>query len=239
MLDGSTQVRDLLTIPEGQIVRQTLQDVADSRGVAVQEALAALEQVTLPASAEGNPEGYLYPNSYEFGPDVTLVEIFQTMIDEGNQYRSSIGIPVEAERELIIKASIAEAEGREQDFGNVVSVINNRLAGEVPQVFTLGMDSTCRYLTIRDGVPMGQCFADEGNLYNTRDNPGLPPTPINSPGSAALEAAANPPDTDYGYFVTVDLNSRETLFAETKDEFDALARQFQDWCAANGEPEGC
>lgn len=239
MLDGSAQVRDLLTIPEGQIVAQSVEDVATYRGVTVQEAQAALDQVALPASAEGNPEGYLYPNSYEFGPDVTLVEVFQRMVDEGNRARTSLGIPVESERELIIKASIAEAEGREQDFGNVVSVINNRLAGEVTRVSTLGMDSTCRYLTIRDGLPMGQCFADESNPYNTRDNPGLPPTPINSPGSAALQAAVSPPDTDYGYFVTIDLNSRETLFAETIDEFEVLRRQFQDWCDANGRPEGC
>ena len=239
MLDGSAQVRDLLTIPEGQIVAQSVEDVATYRGVTVQEAQAALDQVTLPASAQGNPEGYLYPNSYEFGPDVTLVEIFQTMVDEGNGARALLGIPVESERELIIKASIAEAEGREQDFGNVVSVINNRLAGEVTRVSTLGMDSTCRYLTIRDGLPLGQCLNDESNPYNTRDNQGLPPTPINSPGMLALQAAVTPPDTNFGYFVTVDLNTRETIFVETIDEFEVLARQFQDWCEANGEPEGC
>jgi UPF0755 protein len=239
MLDGSAQVRDLLTIPEGQIVAQTVQDVAEYRGVTVQEAQAALGQVTLPASAQGDPEGYLYPNSYEFGPDVTLVEIFQEMVDEGTDARASLGIPVESERDIVIKASIAEAEGREEDFGNVVSVIDNRLAGEVSRVSTLGMDSTCRYLTIRDGLPMGECFADESNPYNTRDNPGLPPTPINSPGTAALQAAVSPPDTNFGYFVTVDLNTRETLFAETVDEFEVLRRQFQDWCEANGEPEGC
>ena len=239
MLDGTSQLRDLLTVPEGQIAARTVEAVADYRGVPVQEAQAALQEVTLPASAEGDPEGYLFPDSYEFGPEADPVEIFQAMVDRGTEERASLGIPAEREREFVIKASIAEAEGREQDFGNVVSVIDNRLAGEVPRVATLGMDSTCRYLRLRDGLPLAECLDDPSNPWNTRENAGLPPGPINSPGTAALQAAVGPPDTDFGYFVTVDLNTRETLFTASYDEFLTYRDQFQDWCDANGRPEGC
>gem|GEM_PF-301765 len=240
MLDGSSQVRDLLTVPEGQIAATTVAAVAEYRGVPTEEALAALQQVVLPPSAQGDPEGYLFPDSYEFGPDVTLVEIFQAMVDRGTEERARLAIPADVERDVVIKASIAEAEGRTEDFGNVVSVIDNRLAGEVPRTNgTLGMDSTCRYLRLRDGLPLGDCLGDAANPWNTRENPGLPPGPINSPGAEALAAAVNPPDTDFGYFVTVDLETRETLFTASYEEFLGLREQFQDWCDANGRPEGC
>ena len=49
--------------------------------------------------------------------------------------------------------------------------------------------------------------------------PGLPPAPIDSPGEAAIEAAINPADGDWLYFVTVNLETGETKFAETYDEF--------------------
>ncbi|MGF1663627.1 MAG: endolytic transglycosylase MltG, partial [Kineosporiaceae bacterium] len=240
MLDGDSQVRDLLTVPEGQIAARTVEAVAEYRGVPVQEAQAALQQVTLPASADGDPEGFLFPDSYEFPADDTLVQIFQAMVDRGGEERAALGIPADREREIVIEASIAEAEGRQQDFGNIASVIDNRLAGEVPRTNgTLGMDSTCRYLRLRDGLPLAECLDDPANPWNTRANPGLPPGPINSPGTAALQAATSPPDTDFGYFVTIDLNTRETLFTASYDEFLDYRDQFQDWCDANNRPEGC
>jgi UPF0755 protein len=240
MLDGSTQVRDLLTIPEGQRLDQVVTAVAEYRGVPEQEVLAALGQVTLPESAGGEAEGYLYPSSYEFDPDATLVEILQTMVDEGVEVRRNLGIPVEDERRVIIEASIVQGEGRAEDFPNVASVIENRINGDVPRTNgLLQMDSTCRYAIRDDSRTLADCHADPDEPYNTRLNPGLPPGPINSPGEAALNASLNPADTDFGYFVTVDLNSRETLFTASYDEFLVYREQFQDWCDANGRPEGC
>jgi UPF0755 protein len=241
LLDPASQVRDLLTIPEGLVVSEILAAVAEHRDVPVQEVQAALTQITLPASAQGDPEGYLHPDSYEFGPDAALVEILQEMVQAGVTTRAGLGVPTDPtlEREFVIKASIVQAEGREEDFPNVASVIENRLAGEIPDVNTLGMDSTCKYAYRDRAEPWTDCLDEPDEPYNTRINPGLPPGPINSPGRSALSAVLNPPDTDYGWFVTVDTFTGETVFTASKEEFFVLEQRFDEFCEANGNPEGC
>ena len=66
--------------------------------------------------------------------------------------------------------------------------------------------------------------------YNTYRFPGLPPGPINSPGQDALEAALNPAEGEWKYFVTVDLETGETRYAETLEEHNRNVAEAQ----ANG-----
>ena len=77
-------------------------------------------------------------------------------------------------------------------------MIYNRLA----QGMTLGIDATVRYI---DPTPDGLTTADLAidSPYNTRLNPGLPPTPIASPCTASLRAALEPADVPYLYYVPV------------------------------------
>ncbi|HEY2940692.1 MAG TPA: endolytic transglycosylase MltG, partial [Gaiellaceae bacterium] len=77
-------------------------------------------------------------------------------------------------------------------------VIYNRLHRRMP----LGIDATLRYgLDIPPTESIRQSQLESTNAYNTRKRPGLPPTPIASPGLASIQAAAHPARVDYLYFV--------------------------------------
>ena len=69
--------------------------------------------------------------------------------------------------------------------------------------------------------------------YNTYRYKGLPPGPISAPGKAALQAAAQPENGKWLYFVTVNFDTGETKFANTEAEFRVIKKEFQDWCEAN------
>jgi UPF0755 protein len=62
---------------------------------------------------------------------------------------------------------------------------------------------------------------------------GLPPTPIDSPGAQALEAALNPASGDWLFFITVDLNTQETKFTRSYLEFLNWKDDFLAFCDSN------
>ena len=77
--------------------------------------------------------------------------------------------------------------------------------------------------------------------YNTRTNAGLPPGPINSPGLAAIEAAAHPAKSDYLFYVNKPNTCNELAFAKTEAEFEADVAKYNEAREANGgnEPSTC
>ena len=78
------------------------------------------------------------------------------------------------------------------------AVIYNRLHLGMP----LQIDATTRYgLHIPPTEPLTNEELNSDNPYNTRHKPGMPPTPIDNPGIAAIEAAAHPANVDYLYYV--------------------------------------
>jgi peptidoglycan lytic transglycosylase G len=100
--------------------------------------------------------------------------------------------------EVVIIASMIEREAAlDRERPIIAGVIYNRLKLGM----TLGIDATLLY---DDPTPDGQLsFSDleYDSPYNTRINAGLPPTPIASPGRASLEAALQPADTPYLFYV--------------------------------------
>ena len=110
------------------------------------------------------------------------------------------------------------------------AVVYNRLDDGMPLQF----DSTVSYAL---GITELQLSAEQletESEYNTYQNTGLPPTPINSPGEAALEAALDPAKAKWLYFVTVNPDTRETKFARDYDRFLKLKSQLQEYLAENG-----
>ena len=77
--------------------------------------------------------------------------------------------------------------------------------------------------------------ADKDNPYNTYAHTGLPVGPINSPGGPAIDAAANPDDVPYYYWVTVNLDTGETKFSETLEEHNAYTKEYLKWCSEQDE----
>jgi UPF0755 protein len=132
--------------------------------------------------------------------------------------------------EVLIVASLVQAEVLPEDMRKAAAVVYNRLDDDMPLQF----DSTVSYAL---GITELQLSADQletESEYNTYQNTGLPPTPINSPGEAALEAALDPAKGKWLYFVTVNPDTRETKFARDYDRFLKLKSQLQEYLAENG-----
>jgi UPF0755 protein len=102
-------------------------------------------------------------------------------------------------------------------------VIYNRLARHMP----LQIDATTRYATGNYTQPLTQAQLNSPSPYNTRIHPGLPPTPIDSPGLAAIQAAAHPAHTDYLYFVVKPCANGALAFASSYKQFLAEQQAYQ------------
>jgi UPF0755 protein len=201
-----------ITIPEGYRLTQIAERAKRDLGIPQARFMAAAESgdhALPPYLPKGTStvEGFLFPKTYEFVEgQVTAAALIRRMLDQfateveplpwGNA--DELGVtPYEA----VVIASMIEREARvPSDRPKIAAVIYNRLA----EGMTLGIDATLLY---DDPTPDGQLTGsdfDYDSPYNTRLNPGLPPTPIASPGLPSLRAALSPADVPYLYYVLCD-----------------------------------
>lgn len=153
-------------------------------------------------------EGTLAPDSYEVRPGTEVAEVVERMqsaqariLAEAWAERAD-GLPLETPEEALILASIIEKEtGVADERRQVASVFVNRLR----QGMRLQTDPTVIYgVTEGKGVlgrGLRRSELDRPTPWNTYTIDGLPPTPIANPGRASIEAALNPAETEYTYFV--------------------------------------
>ena len=226
---GPPIVETRVTIPEGFTLEQIAARVGTLPGLSASKflALATSGQVRSKYEPAGvnSLEGLLYPATYDVKNGEDETSVLQRMVSAFDQTADSLGLTAAAARlgvtpyQVITVASIVEREAKlDEDRGPIASVIYNRLAkGDALQI-----DSTVMY---------GQHITDPHQIntktaspYNTYLNKGLPPTPIASPGTPSLQAAANPPKTTYLYYVLIDPNGKQG-FATTDKEFAALKAQ--------------
>ena len=221
LLDPSARVQSRVTLPEGLRLDETLKTLAKGTDISIKDFEAALEDgesLGLPAYAKGNPEGFLYPATYEVPPNADASSVLEQLFTAYAAAAEKAGVertPRDPE-EIVIVASLVEAEARlDEDFGKVARVVYNRLEAGMPLQF----DSTVNYALKADKEIVTYEDLGEDSPYNTYKNTGLPPAPINSPGEKAMDAAVNPPDGDWLYFVTVDPEKGITKFTSDYQEF--------------------
>ncbi len=140
--------------------------------------------------------------------------------------------------QVMTVASLVQAEGRGDDMAKIARVIYNRLQNhDEGTVGKLQIDATVLYALGRDGN--SPLTTDEiestDSPYNTYMYAGLPPGPIGAPGDEAIQAALHPADGDWYYYVTVNLATGETKFAETYDEFLQYKAEYQEYCATQSD----
>lgn len=163
-------------------------------------------------------EGYLFPDTYQFGLENTTDEVIKKFTD--NFANRTEGLDVTKER--LILASIVEREaGHDEDRAAIAGVYQNRL--------DLGMklesDPTVQYaLGSWNQISPSDLSID--SPYNTYIYEGLPPTPISNPGLASIEAALNPEEHDYYYFFN--LRDGTTIFSKTLEEHEANIGKYRD-----------
>jgi UPF0755 protein len=203
---------------------------------ALEAALADTAALGLPAYAEGEPEGFLFPATYEVQPSTTEAQAMAAMTAKFSEVAAAVQLEQRAAalgyspREVVTIASIVQAEARlPEDFGKIARVVYNRLEAGMP----LQMDSTVAFANDVVTVFTTDEQRAVDSPYNTYLVTGLPPGPINSPGEEALEAALSPTEGPWTYFATVNLDTGETKYATTFDEHQANVAELQRWIADN------
>ena len=223
-----------ITTPPGFTAAQIATRVAATRGMGVtrQQYLAALNEggYTAPILAIRPPgdtslEGFLFPDTYTVTACSTARQIVQAQLDDA-QRRLAPLLPssVGAAYADLIKASIVQVEVAPRDFATGASVIDNRLA--LPM--RLQIDSTVMYGLGMAGRPMSGADEAVDTPYNSYLNPGLPPTPIDNPDLAALQAVLRPAQTDYLFYVSDACGN--TYFSATEAVHEQQVREYLGKC---------
>jgi UPF0755 protein len=232
LVEGRVHLRSF-TVPEGLTARETA-SLLDAKGVAAAaEFLAAARAGAAVADLDPtapNLEGYLYPDTYFYPKGAAAAEIVKAMVarfravfDPGFQARARLGGMTI--RQAVTLASLIEKEASLPAEKRLVSaVFHNRLR--------IGMKLDCDP-TVIYGLKEAGRF--DGNLrrrdletpgpYNSYLRPGLPPGPICNPGREALEAALDPADAPYLYFVS--RNDGSHVFSATFREHQNAVRAYQ------------
>ncbi|MFI0421973.1 endolytic transglycosylase MltG [Spongiactinospora sp. 9N601] len=230
LLDPSKRLLAKITIREGLRVSQILDELSKRTKIPVEEFEAAAKTLELPRAAKGKLEGYAFPATYEITPKTTPTEILSAMVDRYGAAAEQAGMQEAAkelrltQHQLLTIASIVQAEsGRASDMPKVAKVIYNRLAQKMP----LQMDSTTMYGLNKYGIAASNADLKSKSPYNTYQINGLPPGPISNPGDHAIQAALNPADGDWLYFVTTDPKQGITKFTTNYDEFLRFKSEFE------------
>ncbi|GAB5080541.1 endolytic transglycosylase MltG [Arthrobacter sp. AD-310] len=221
----------------GLRIGESLQAISAGSGVSVQQLQELSNQPAqfgLPANAK-NLEGYLAPGEHRFPLGTPAKDILQSLVQITVDELVSQGITDPAKQyEAVIVASIVQAEGGQAEYGDVAGAIYNRLKPNDQTGGFLQVDSAVTYgLGTKSYNFTDEQRQDKSNPYNTYANPGLPPGPIGSPGKTAIDAAARPKTNDYLYWVTVNLDTKETKFSRTLAEHNVYVEQYNAWCTAN------
>ena len=245
LVDPKNRSRSVVTIPEGFTVDQIVATLAKKTKFSKKQYTKVLDNpssIGLPSYAKGNAEGYLFPATYELPPNSTPKSILTTMVQRWDQAAQEADLEGAAQQlgytpeQLMVVASLVEAESnRDEDRGKVARVIYNRLeTGKTDKL--LQIDATVNYGIGRNlGIGLTTEDLQVDSPYNTYQNPGLPPTPIEAPGDAAIEAAAHPTDGPWIYYVTVNLRTGETKFTEDYDTFLKYKAEFKEYCRTQSD----
>jgi UPF0755 protein len=227
-LNGGRGLVNAITIPEGYTVSQitpllarTLKVPADSVQAAMKDT-ALLARLDIPSPTL---EGYLFPDTYAFPVGTTARQAVREMVyDFERRWNSdwdakASGLKINR-NDLVTMASIVEREARVPEERPVIAAVYyNRLR----KGMLLQADPTIQYAL---GHHVGRVLYKDlavQSPYNTYIHKGLPPGPVASPGVASLNAAANPANIPYLYFVASPDGHHE--FRMTLDEHTNAVRQ--------------
>jgi UPF0755 protein len=222
----------------GLRIGESLQAISEGTGVPVaqlRELSDSPEQFGVAARAQ-NLEGYLAPGEHRFPLGTPAKDVLQNLVTTTLDELTAQGITdPDKQYDVITVASIVQAEGGQAEYGDVAGAIYNRLKPD--NIETNGLiqsDATVTYgLGIKSFHIDEAQKADKSNPYNTYANQGLPVGPIGSPGKTAIDAAAKPKANEYLYWVTINLDTKETLFSKTLAEHNTYVERYNSWCEAN------
>ena len=230
------RVRHQVTVPEGLRLSAQIKVLVKGTKISAadyQKALANPKSLGLPSYAKNNPEGILFPDTYELTQGATATTVLRQMSSRYATVAGDADLSAQAKKlkrspyQVLIVASIIEKEVSQERYrAKVARVLYDRL----DRGMDLGLDSTVIYALNLKTTTTTAANRKSKSPYNTYNHQGLPPGPISAPGEAALKAAANPAGGDWLYFTTVNFDTGETKFAKNDTAHEKNAKQFQSWC---------
>jgi UPF0755 protein len=152
---------------------------------------------------KGGHEGYLFPDTYFFLPNIKAGDVILMMRENFarrvNEYQEDIDKSGRSLEEIVIMASILEGEGNSLESKRMISgILWNRLRIDMP----LQVDAPFKYYNGKNSYTLTREDLRENHPFNTYVNKGLTPTPINNPGINAIRAAIAPTNSEYLYFLS-------------------------------------
>ena len=231
-----------LTIPEGftrfDIARRLTEKFPTNPPSDEKAILALMDDTTLIkdlSPTARNLEGYMYPSTYSFPVGTKPADVIKKMVEQFRkvwkpEWTDKARALGRTPQEIVTIASLIETESKVDDERAVVaSVIYNRLN----RGMALGIDQTAVYIAKMqnrwDGT-INKSDLEVDSPYNTRKYSGIPPGPISSPSESAIEAALNPKQTDYLFYVlNVEKNDGSHNFYASAAEFERGKAAYQVW----------
>ena len=223
-----------VTIIPGE-TRRHLDELLRKQDVAGSYLAATRASPLLHPSSYGAPahtdslEGFLFPDTYQLREPFSIPALVSDQVKTFKKQFATVNLGYARQHHLtpydvLIIASMVVGEAQKpHDQALVASVIYNRLARHMP----LQIDATTRYATGNYNSPLTQSQLNSPSPYNTRIHPGLPPTPIDSPGLAAIQAAAHPAQTGYLYFVVKPCGGGALAFFSNYQQFQNEVARYQ------------
>jgi UPF0755 protein len=212
-----------VTIPEGFNLFDIAQAVEDAQLGSKEDFLAAASKnVALIADLDPgakNLEGYLFPDTYRFQRRLAASQILASMVRRFRQNGVTIGLEGDYHRVVTLASLVEKETPVAQDRPLVASVLQNRLAKDMP----LMTDPTVIYAAMLEKQYRGTIYQSDlkrDSAYNTYRHTGLPPGPIANPGTASLLAAMHPADSHFLYFVADPAAAGHSRFASTLEEHE-------------------
>jgi UPF0755 protein len=208
-----------VVIPEGYNIFDVANAIQDA-GLGSRDDFLAIARSDVSLIADLDPaapslEGYLFPDTYEFTRTQSLHDMAAAMVKRFRQESRQLGLNADFHR-VVTMASIVEKETAvPAERPLVASVFYNRLRDRV----VLATDPSVIYAALLVGRYNGVIHQSDlqfDSAYNTYRHAGLPPGPISNPGRDALQAALQPANSDYLFFVSD--NNGHHRFARTMQE---------------------
>lgn len=234
--DSTNRITNKVVIPEGTVAADVYELLASATSIPLADVQAAAADHTsfgLPAEAT-SLEGWLFPATYELDPGKSAHDYLQDMVTTMTQHLQTAGAqPADYQKTIVFASLIQKEAGLADDYPKVARVFQNRL----DQGMLLQSDATVAFGTgnTHRVTTTDEERGDANNAYNTYVHEGLPVGPISNPGDLALNAALNPADGTWLYFVTVNLDTGETAFSTTFAEHEAAVKQWQAWMREHPE----
>ncbi|MGZ4173919.1 MAG: endolytic transglycosylase MltG [Solirubrobacteraceae bacterium] len=223
-----------LTIIEGK-ARSQVSALLHAQGIHGDYLVASRQSRLLNPRAYGAPastrtlEGFLFPSTYRL---LEPISVNALVADQLRAFRRGFaGVNLAHARsknltpyDVLTVASLIQGEAQiPRDRALIASVIYNRLHDHMP----LQIDATVRYATGNYKSPITVSQLASSSPFNTYTHKGLPPGPINSPGLAAIQAAAHPAGSRYLYFVVKPCANGAHAFASSYTQFLREVNQYR------------